>query len=733
MTLNRDTIKNLGIIITLLLITKICLSQEIKYDDLIVEADKLSAKQRYSRFFEYQKQDPHFANTYIQLGDACEKIFLELDPLRNLQLINYWTNNAVLYYGLFPVYLKSNEVRRNREYYANFPIITDGRKLENEDVLLYVESRINHCRNFKDSLALIFNALENSKEHYNSCVKIFKDLNDKYDNLNQALLLTDNDFLSLLDSLDNKYQSAVREFVNYQKMIKEFHIGEYRQEFVTIPIQTFRLDGLTNSDFLKNSFTIWDYGKWVADYRKLFNTEIASLRNEIESINKTFNDNKRRLMIVESVDEEFKLNSYDDLFMFRLGKYDNNSLVRDLFRYLNIRQDFLINVKSPLNLATDSSSMLMNRKFRFYHGLAIHKMQTQQMLNQLNSSITPEKVMLFSDFFKQSYQGAEGLKNFSNQEGLFLGQTLEQSFENLKRYLSNISYNQYTKRTSSGAKGISVPLYPILPSDPDFKKYTHLTQNIFPTLGSPKYAYGYINRLGRKPLAFVAKVSDDMKIEWIREIGAKGKAILPNGDNTSILYGYDNGSVSIVSGELDTITHNTFVRLDNNGNELINKKLEINQKPTFIKFDDINQLTIMAFGQPEADSTDYMSSITICQADSIGELTWEAPLEVKGKLVDIIKTGDRYLAFINCISYNWNSMQNESNFWGAIALTLNEDGEILKLTPFTSTGNYHIDKVFAISNDEISLIGYASEPGNTEGKLTYLLINPNSEVKFKNF
>ena len=321
-----NIIKKVSTAIVLMCISFVSFSQEaIKYEDLIAEIPRLTPKQRYYRFFQYQRQDPLFSNTYIQLGDACEKIFQTLDPLREFQQLNYWTGNAILYYGLFPVYLKSGEVRRNREYYSNFNIESQGRRIENEDAIAYVRSRVLYCNNYKDTITSIFNALEKSKDSYNNCVKIFNEINERYDNLNEALLQTNDNVLAQLEKLEVDFKSAVNEFNYYRKTIDQFPIGDYNQSYELLPIQTFRLDGLTNSDFLKNSFTLWDYGTWVSEFRQTYNTDIVALRNDINAIQRQFNNNRRRLTFVESMDEEEKFKSYDDLFMFRLGKYDNNS------------------------------------------------------------------------------------------------------------------------------------------------------------------------------------------------------------------------------------------------------------------------------------------------------------------------------------------------------------------------------------------------------------------------
>jgi hypothetical protein len=172
--------------------------------------------------------------------------------------------------------------------------------------------------------------------------------------------------------------------------------------------------------------------------------------------------------------------------------------------------------------------------------------------------------------------------------------------------------------------------------------------------------------------------------------------------------------------------------LDTTGSELLNKSLDIYQKPIFVTFDEINQLSLMAFGLVENDSANFYSSILICQADSLGSVIWKTPVEVQGTLVDIIKSEDKQLAFINFKRYRINEDEKEANEWGLLMLTLTENGEVAKALPITSDSNFHIDRVFAISNDEISLMGYASEPENTDGKLIYIVISPEGNIIFKN-
>lgn len=727
------SIKKIKALLLIIISSSTLWAQTLKYEDIINDLNRVPAKQLYYRFFQFQKQDPHFANTYVQLGNASEQIFRELDPLRNFNQANYWINNATLYYGLFEVYLKPNDVRRYRDFYANFPIETPGRRLENEDVVQYVQGRLTFCRTLKDSLALIYSTLEKSKDHYNNCVRIFNEINNTYDNLNEALLQTDQNFLSLISNLESEYKATIDEFGRYQQFISAFPIGSYNQKFEPIPIETFRLDGLTNSDFLKDEFTIWDYGKWVEDFRKTYNTDIVGLRNEIASIQKTFNDNRRRLSIIQTVDEDEKFKSYDELFMFRLGKYDNSSLIRELFRYLNSRQDFLVLGKSPLNSPNDSSTTLINRKLRYYHSLAVQKNSTGEFLEEFNSSITTERVKRFKDFFTQQYQGEQGLKQFYTTEGNYLNTTLNQWFDNLKTFFENENAYQRSKGMATAARGVSMPLYAINSNVDDISKYNHITQAMTYNLGIPTFASGYISRQGRKPMAFIAKISDGQKVDWIREIGAKGGAILPNGDSADLLNGFDGGSIAVVSGKSELVYRNTLVRLDNTGKEVLNKQLPFADKPIFLGFDEITQLSMIAFGFKDNDTLSYYSSITVCQTDSVGNLNWRLPLNIQGNVVSIIRSGDDNLLFANYKSYNINNSRKDSDNWAMVMVKIGNNGEVKSITPFSSSGNIHFTRVFPISNDEISLIGYSDVLGSSIGNLAYLVVNPDGKVIFKNF
>jgi hypothetical protein len=747
--------KNISILIFLIFVmtSNIIKSQEIKYETIFIEKDNITKEQAFSRFFHFQAQNPQFANTYIQLANISENILLELDPFREIELVDYWANNSVLFYGLFAVYFNSGELRRNREYYANIPVGAAGRTNEN-DFIEYVNSRKTYVQSYKDSVKLIFYALEKSKDHYNNCVRIFNNINEEFDNFNEVLLRTDAGFIDKLKELEFEFNSCIEAFEEYKKLLKAYPlkghkktyevqigqfkstvesiVGAYNQVYKLKPIYTFRLDGITNSDFLKDTFEIWDYGKWVNDYREIFNSDISSLRKEVDQIQKSFDENQRFLARVDFVEPEMALRSYDELFLFRLGKYDNNSLIRELFDYLNVRQDFMLMQKYALNVSTDSTTEVMSRKLRYYYRLALQLNHSKSSLDNFCTEVSTDKVNRFFDFFKTYYNGEQGLIVFCNEQKGFLYNNFDSGINNLKEYFRN---NQDLKNSYKNAtgKGADIPLR-IIETKEDAQKYSFITRDIFYNYDNPQYVSGYAKKSG-KNVPFVARINNDFKVEWIKEFPqesySSGKA--------EKVFAYENGVLALITdfknNEDNGLEHkNKLVHCDKSGKVIFDKTIEDTNFPVYLHYDEINQISNIVFGKKNQRG-EFFDEFSICQADSTGTIIWENNILAKGNLIDIIRAEEKYIAFINFREYEVAGVKKtagEGNKWATVAVDISLDGRVLKAVPFLFNESYYIDRIYNISSDEINLLGYLGSPGDKSGKLVYIVVATDGEIIFKN-
>lgn len=446
-----------SVIVVVLMCVAMLASAQKKYDDIYNELSNLSLDQAYSEFLAFQKQNPYFANTYIQLGIICEHKMTHTDPLRDIESAQFWSDNAHLFFGNFKVFYHDGEERSNEEYYENLNIPQSGERLKKEELMAFVDAHEKKCRDFRDSTLMIYTALDKSKSAYNKCINIFFELSKKYANYNELLLCYDPYIRQCLDSMSVNYAICESEFKKYKQLTKAFPVLNYMQFYDKKDIETFRLDGLTNSDFLNNRFTVWDFQKWIADYRKTVDEAIIPLRSEVEKINKMFADGL----------DEYKSGTlnvalqqpFDDLFFFRLCKYDNGSLVRDLFKYLAKRRELITLGKDELVLDSDSSLAIVNRMMRHALRVSVAEDEALASLDMFDAAVSPARVSRFADFFKANYGGIDGLKKMKSVEISFNHGVLSDVLSAVSDYRKAV--NAKLAQPSYSSKSARFPALPL--------------------------------------------------------------------------------------------------------------------------------------------------------------------------------------------------------------------------------------------------------------------------------
>lgn len=716
--------------------------QSYTYDEIIESMGSLTKEQAYSRLFEYRSQNPQMASSYLQLGYVLEQIVQEHDPFREIEMVNYYIDNAMTFYDLFPHYLSGNEVRRNKKYYANIPIESAGFELSNEGAIAFVSSRVVFCKELKEAMKESFSALKTSKDHYNNCVQIFNSINNGYESFNEALLKTDDKLLGMLSELDNEFKATQKAFDEYKALLQKFPIGKYNQQYTLLPIKTFRLDGITNSDFLQNSFQLWDYGKWVTDYKVVYEKDILALRNEIAGIQKLF-DNNLSILSEESFTDETTLKSFDELFLFKLGRFDSNSLIRELFRYSDKRQQFMFSTKNSLNSPHDSSSALINRKLRYYYRLAQDLGVAKNELEALRNAIAPEKISRFKNFFTVHYQGEPGLNSYVKSQNLLLEKTFDESLDNLGSFLENEAGGKEKFIVATGNKGIKISLQPNF-SDSQPTANIYVTENVFYSQGLPVYVSGYQVK-PKANVAFIAKVNGEQKVEWIKIIETDNAALNKLNRSATKVLGFENGLVVLISTNIkddETLGGNgkefihSLVQLDSDGNTVRRSYVSSTHKPILLMFDEINQISHLAFGEKRSEEDKFYSNISICQVDSMGATNWNVELNVKGNLAGLVRADNQYVAYLNFMEYDINGKQgvasSRESDWGFLMVNIASGGKITKFKPVTTSESLYIDKAFSLSSNEVNLLGYAGYPNEVKGRLRYFVYSTEGELIFSN-
>ncbi|MCF0190252.1 MAG: hypothetical protein HUJ96_03205 [Marinilabiliaceae bacterium] len=543
---------------------------EVIYDNL----SNLSQDQAYSKFLNYQSKYPYFPNVYLQLGVISELKMINTDPLRDIEHTQYWANNAKLFFGNFKGFYKENDARHS-DFYDNLRIqAANPDKITDEEVMAFADKHMTLCRNFADSTLLVYKALEASKNAYNRCVVNYQQICDDYEDINQMVLKYDNNLKERLQRLENDIDECIKQFAEYKRLLKLRPILNYRQVYDMKDIQIFRLDGLTNCDFLNNRFVIWDYKSWVAEVNKRVSEEIIPLRKRVEQLNAQFEAGLKEYR-QEVKPQVLAQPVVDDKFVFQLGHYDNNSLVRDLFSYLEVRRNFMLMAADSLALATDSLPSMMNRRMRHIYRMTNCFKECRSKLDVVRNMVTEKKVARFKDFFQNNYGGFNGMTNYYQKESDLLIGVMNRTLRNFAKYIANVHERQQLPIYSVSNSNGQVPLFIITDSTnlADIKgQYItkHLARDVY---GNVMYVAGD-RKLAGKQQPFVSSLDSKGSVRWISMIPeahsvsavalcGNGCMVLTNQNGSPIANIYnDKGKVSSYfnapEGKLDAFVHNNI-------------------------------------------------------------------------------------------------------------------------------------------------------------------------------
>ena len=409
-----------------------------KYSDIYDGLPNMTLDQQYNVLLDFQKSNPYFPNTYIQLGSICEKRMILFDPLKDNESVRFWAQNALLFYGNLKVYYKPGDIKSQWDYYENLHIPYSGKRAEDDDMWAYVKLHSDLCKNHSDTTTLIYSAIERSKFNYDMCLMEFKSICNDYIDMNDLLLRNSPELDKRIEKIGKNMDECVKEFNEYKRLTKLYPVMNYKQFYEMKEIETFRLDGLTNSDFYNNRFTMWDYRKWADEYYKTLKESILPLRKEIADINDRYMRGREDFEKGKTSSEMNAKAGYDELFLFRLGNWDNASVVRPLFAYLDATRELVDMGGDSLGRNIVWSETLEARKMRRLYKMEQQMAEISKKREALLSMITDQRVARFAEFFSKNYGGAEGLKKFAEEDETYCRGVIEETAKATAAYKKEV-------------------------------------------------------------------------------------------------------------------------------------------------------------------------------------------------------------------------------------------------------------------------------------------------------
>ncbi len=579
-----------------------------KYADIYDAMPNMTLDQQYSALMAFQKANPYFANTYIQLGAICEKKMILFDPLRDNESVRFWAQNAQLFYGNLKVFYKNNDVRSQSEFYENLRIPFSGKRLEDADMWAYVERHKDLCKNHADTTTLIYNAIERSKYHYDMCIVGFKELCNMYIDINDMLLQDSPETEKRLNALSNHIDECIKEFKEYKRLSDLYPVMNYKQFYEMKPIETFRLDGLTNSDFYNNRFTMWDYRKWIDEYHTTMKDHIAPLSQDIDKIYARYMDARKEYDAARQQTEIETRPAYDDTFLFRLKHWDNQSLIVDLFAYLESTRKMIALAGDSIGRNIPYSEALTIRKVRNLYNMTLIDREVRAMREKLIAQTSEKKLLHFADFWKSKFNNADGVKRFALTDTTYCQNVLDHTADELAAYIEqNDERFRSQSNVYSTAAGAGKPALPLwVTTDPKSVGSTHISTHVARNMRTAKATYvaGYLKANNRQ--WFVAGIANDNKTAWLNNL--KGVNSVSNVE-------YADGTC-IVSCIKDLKPH--IIVFDEAGKQVYDIVIG-NELSIGMNYEQISGRTLWAY-------TDEAKAQHICGTDSLGKQIFDVKM-----------------------------------------------------------------------------------------------------------
>lgn len=722
---------------------KIRAQKNLKYKDVYKAVVERSKEEAYSMLLTYQKQHPHHANTYFQLGLIAQYWSKDYDALTDIKAVKYFIYNTNLYYGLANLKADEKNVRKNKDYYKNVNELKEIEKLKLEDVKSFVDVKLAANKEYKKNIEIVTNYFNRSIAHYNNCVRIFKDINQQHMKIKNIYLTADDKFIEKLDNLANSFDSTIFYLQNYQTALKNYPIKDYHQKYKLFPIETYRLEGLTGTDFLKDEIHLWNYGAWVKDLKAVLGNDISQLRKDINNANKDLDRYIKKISNSKSYKSDFKEYKVDEKLINRVGKFDYNSLLVPLFKYKEAKEAFMAKTKSPVNNPKDTTNSYNNiQKARYYIDLLKSKQYADSLNNVFIRNISEDGLKKYTRFFEDNYGGQAGLVNYSQSEVVFLNKELDKAFGNFKNYLLRELLFQNPIITLPYRKSnIELKIVNQLFAEAESGKY-YITSFSKDNSGN-YYAAGYIKQRNPGVSAFVLKTSKLDRIEWLKIYPIRKTS----DDYGAYIQATETGCELLVTSIKNTEIQNHIIRIDNTGKQIIKKGIDIGLVPRYFNYDEINQDYLIAFKGMAVDDFDCLSDNLVINSYNGSSFTenWSSILNIKGNLVNIIKMNESLFVFTNftkfaagskIISSKAGVQNNETN---SLLFVLNNSGQTEQTVPYSSELPFFIAKALKINSNTINLFGFNQVLISTRtakkedfAKPIFLLVNAKGDIYFDN-
>lgn len=245
-------------IITLLVVlSATALMAQPSYKYLLAHMPEFSDGEALYRIKEYQTYYPKQAHPYYLMANIHYRTFAKEHPLLNYLELSSAIYNMILYYGNCSHFIHDESIKK--EWYMETAV--DG-KVSEETIVAFTQKRLNEAKDLRTKVDELHTSYLQLVQDYDSCLMEMSALSQHYGGEKEAQLLIDDSDMALLNRMIRRARQLPKEIERYKKALDAYPIQGYQPQFIFRPINHFRMEGMTTSDFLQNEVLLWDFVTW---------------------------------------------------------------------------------------------------------------------------------------------------------------------------------------------------------------------------------------------------------------------------------------------------------------------------------------------------------------------------------------------------------------------------------------------------------------------------------------
>ncbi len=408
--------KRIALAIAILFFGPWCLAQTGAYKKLLNDRSTMDREVFYDQLLQFQKQNVEFSNVYYQLGKVEQDLFANLDPIVDRVASRQRIYNAKTSFGLAKNYLDPREVSRFPDWY-DVPDTVSKDSISSIGVRKIEKSHEN-SENYAVYYEELIKNYDQAVYHYLKAREGFIEINTSADNLRQLFLKADDSLKIAVRLVGVSFDSSMYYIDNYRDIYQRLpHKKKRKVNINRRKIDHFRMNGITPANFLADDIDVWDYRDWSDRFLNLLKVEVDGLQDEIKTAFNFFvATNDKMINGDECIQAQL-----DDLKFQRIinliTKYDNESVLIDIFQYLISKLDYgnkYVYEKNCNILDVPPTDDYLSRKARIYQNMFISFQKADSLDEAITASGHGQET--FQWFFDELMPGENGSQTFAEEQ-----------------------------------------------------------------------------------------------------------------------------------------------------------------------------------------------------------------------------------------------------------------------------------------------------------------------------